>query len=127
MSNLRNDPTGHYELGLRIEIEKAEDRAWAAFAQALLEDAVALSAALIREKRLRRRAGRLLAALDEPRTHVVWFHEVTGRGVAEDLRAVLEDTTTVDPTPCPTCPHPIELHNADGSCGCGMNCAKEEA
>ena len=25
-------------------------------------------------------------------------------------------------TPCPTCPHWKELHNPDGSCGCGMLC-----
>lgn len=27
-------------------------------------------------------------------------------------------------TPCPVCPHWLELHNPDGSCGCGMNCSK---
>lgn len=42
----------------------------------------------------------------------------------QDLREDFKsEASTETRTPCPVCPHWLELHNDDGSCGCGMNCA----
>jgi hypothetical protein len=37
--------------------------------------------------------------------------------------AFTDDADTRKVEFCDVCPHNIALHNADGSCGCGMNCA----
>lgn len=33
--------------------------------------------------------------------------------------------TSGPPAWCKVCPHPVGLHNPDGSCGCGMDCAAQ--
>jgi hypothetical protein len=37
------------------------------------------------------------------------------------------EIVTAPPAPkfCDICPHNLALHNPDGSCGCGMDCARE--
>jgi hypothetical protein len=46
--------------------------------------------------------------------------DARARAVAEVVEGVAARNAR---TPCPVCPHWLELHNADGSCGCGLDCA----
>lgn len=45
------------------------------------------------------------------------------RSMQRDIRAHMAKSGK--PDYCEACPHALYLHNPDGSCGCGVNCAAE--
>jgi hypothetical protein len=54
------------------------------------------------------------------RRWVMWLDEPT---VPERQAWLDEVETALNPprTPCPICPHWMEVHNPDGTCGCGAH------
>lgn len=44
---------------------------------------------------------------------------------AKKTMAQLQENQVQEPVFCEQCPHAVALHNPDGSCGCGIDCAAQ--
>ena len=49
--------------------------------------------------------------------------EIRADGISQGLRA--KAGPPVEPEWCDQCPHAVALHNPDGTCGCGIDCARQ--